>query len=290
MQLFGSRVPGAVRRRRRDHLDGAHQAPAAARARLHATSTTARSPSPGGKHAQLNPDAQMRKPMTLDDYLRSRWVAEPLRLFDCCPNTDGGGACIVTSHGARARSGEAAGPHPRRRAVALVRDHPPARLRRRAHGAAARAAELAYAHGRRDAAGHRRRAALRRLHAARHPRPGRLRLLHAGRGGRLHRRRQPRPGRRAAVATPPVACISEGHLSGFGHIREGVRQLRGECGARQVHDAELCLVTGYGGAPHEAPPTVSYSAWLVCWRDEEVSAGRCSPVWRNPCPVPRRTR
>ena len=39
----------------------------------------------------------MKKPMTLDDYLRSRWVAEPLRLFDCCPNTDGGGACIVTS-------------------------------------------------------------------------------------------------------------------------------------------------------------------------------------------------
>ena len=24
-------------------------------------------------------------------------MAEPLRLFDCCPNTDGGGACIVTS-------------------------------------------------------------------------------------------------------------------------------------------------------------------------------------------------
>ena len=39
----------------------------------------------------------MRKPMTLDDYMASRWVAEPLRLFDCCPSTDGGGACIVTS-------------------------------------------------------------------------------------------------------------------------------------------------------------------------------------------------
>jgi acetyl-CoA acetyltransferase len=57
------------------------------------------------EHARLNPDAQMRKPMTLEDYLNSRWVAEPLRLFDCCPSTDGGGACIVTS---RARAGDLA--------------------------------------------------------------------------------------------------------------------------------------------------------------------------------------
>src|SRR6185436_17469014 len=49
------------------------------------------------KHARMNADAQMKKPMTLDDYLNSRWVAEPLRLYDCCPSTDGGGACIVTS-------------------------------------------------------------------------------------------------------------------------------------------------------------------------------------------------
>jgi len=42
-----------------------------------------------------------------------------------------------------------------------------------------------------------------------------------------------------------------------------VRQVRGTADERQVPDVELCLVTGYGGAPHEAPPTVSYSALIL---------------------------
>jgi acetyl-CoA acetyltransferase len=47
--------------------------------------------------AQMNPRAQMRKPMTLDDYHASRWVVEPLHLFDCCLVSNGGVAVIVTS-------------------------------------------------------------------------------------------------------------------------------------------------------------------------------------------------
>ena len=45
----------------------------------------------------MNPHAQMRKPMTLEDYHASRWIVEPLHLFDCCLVSNGGVAVIVTS-------------------------------------------------------------------------------------------------------------------------------------------------------------------------------------------------
>jgi acetyl-CoA acetyltransferase len=47
--------------------------------------------------AALNPRAQLRDPITLDDYFNSRWIAEPFRLFDCCLVSNGGIAVIVTS-------------------------------------------------------------------------------------------------------------------------------------------------------------------------------------------------
>jgi acetyl-CoA acetyltransferase len=49
------------------------------------------------KHACLNANATMRKPITLDDHQNSRWIVEPLRLLDCSLVSDGGGAYIVTS-------------------------------------------------------------------------------------------------------------------------------------------------------------------------------------------------
>lgn len=48
--------------------------------------------------ANQNPVAEFRgKPMTLEDYHRSRWVVEPFHLFDCCLVSNGGLAVIVTS-------------------------------------------------------------------------------------------------------------------------------------------------------------------------------------------------
>ena len=49
------------------------------------------------KWAQMSPWAQMKAPMTMDDHHNSRWIAEPLRLLDCCLVSNGAVAVIVTS-------------------------------------------------------------------------------------------------------------------------------------------------------------------------------------------------
>jgi acetyl-CoA acetyltransferase len=47
--------------------------------------------------AVLNPLAQLRTPITIEDYHASRWIAEPFHLLDCCLVSNGGIAVIVTS-------------------------------------------------------------------------------------------------------------------------------------------------------------------------------------------------
>jgi len=54
------------------------------------------------RHASLNPVAKYREPITVEDVLASRIVSSPLHLLDCCIISDGGGAVVVTSV-ARAR-------------------------------------------------------------------------------------------------------------------------------------------------------------------------------------------
>ncbi len=49
------------------------------------------------RHAGFNPMAQYRDPLTIDDVLGSKLVADPLHKYDCCVVSDGGGACVVTT-------------------------------------------------------------------------------------------------------------------------------------------------------------------------------------------------
>ncbi len=51
------------------------------------------------RHASTNPAAwYYERPLTLDEHQQSRWIVEPvLRLLDCCQESDGGVAIVVTS-------------------------------------------------------------------------------------------------------------------------------------------------------------------------------------------------
>jgi acetyl-CoA acetyltransferase len=198
------------------------------------------------KHSRMNPKAVMReKPLTMEDYLASRWVSEPMRLYDCCLETDGACAVIVTST-ERARDlakppvavlGAAEG-HP------YPADDIPARtdmLKIGLHDAGPRAlAEAGVQAASADLLGIydcftwtvlwqiEALGLCRRGEAKDWVRGGRIEL-----GGEM-----------------PInvngGLLSEAHVWGLNNVVEVVRQLRHDAGARQVADAELAIVTGYG--------------------------------------------
>ena len=73
------------------------------------------------EHAVKNPRAFFyQKPLTLEEYRNARPIVDPLRLYDCCQETDGGAACVVVSP-----------------EMAKKLPHPPAIIRAVAQGAGA---------------------------------------------------------------------------------------------------------------------------------------------------------
>ncbi len=46
-------------------------------------------------HGSLNPKAHFQKEITLEQYLKAPMVADPLGLYDCCPQTDGAAAAVI---------------------------------------------------------------------------------------------------------------------------------------------------------------------------------------------------
>ncbi len=84
-------------------------------------------------NAGFNPDAQAREPITIDDVLGSRMIADPFSALQCCLRSDGGAAAVLVAEDrvADLPGGTGVGPGRRRARVARV-DGPVGRLH---HGA-----------------------------------------------------------------------------------------------------------------------------------------------------------
>src|SRR5574337_59569 len=198
------------------------------------------------KHAQLNPAALMHgKPLTMEDYLASPMIASPYRLLDCSLETDGAAAFIVTS-AERARElrqkpvwimgGASAQPYP---AVEIVNRPDFHRI-----GLSTAAPEPF------------------RIAGVSHDEIDFAQIYDCftfeviqqieeagfcgrGEGGAFVENGGIELGGRLPVNTHG-GLLSQAHVLGISHVVEAVRQLRGEAGARQVEDAEIGVVTGWG--------------------------------------------
>jgi acetyl-CoA C-acetyltransferase len=49
------------------------------------------------RHAARNPNAHLRKETTIEEVMASRYISWPVKLFDCCPQSSGGGAMVLAS-------------------------------------------------------------------------------------------------------------------------------------------------------------------------------------------------
>jgi acetyl-CoA acetyltransferase len=200
------------------------------------------------RHASLNPRAQMRQTITIDNHQASRWVAEPLHLLDCCLVSDGGRALIVTSaeHARNLKK-------PPVYVMGMGQGHPfadPLRRRVMTVTGAVASGKTAFAM------------------AGITPReidvcaiydafsfvvPLQLEDLgfcRKGEGGAFIGGGRIGMGGELPTNTSG-GLLSEVYLQGWVGTHEMVSQLRGECGERQVSGAETGLVTSSGGVLSE---------------------------------------
>ncbi|MEX1255394.1 MAG: lipid-transfer protein [Dehalococcoidia bacterium] len=206
------------------------------------------------KHAATNPHAMMYgRPITLEDHQSSRWIAEPLRLLDCCLDTDGACAAVVVSaERAKALKGvpayiaaAAQGTGSRTEMMTSYQRESLARLEESESTAREiyRVAELepkdidvAEIYDPFTPM------VLMQLEAYGFAAPGQAPAL-------FHDGSLELDG--AMPFNTHGGHLGDGYLHGFGHIVEGVRQIRGTA-VNQVPDVKTCLVTSGVGVPTSA--------------------------------------
>ena len=196
--------------------------------------------------ANLNPDAFMRGPLTIDDVLSSRMVSSPLTVRDCCLVTDGGAALVMTS-AARARDlpkkpvyllgAAAATTHMNIVAMPTLTETAAQDSGRRAFAMAGLKPSDIDVVELYDAFTINTILFLEDLG-----------FCKKGEGGAFVTNGAIAPGGRLAVNTNGggLSCVHPG-MYGMFTLVEAVQQLRGEAGLRQVKDAQLALCHGNGG-------------------------------------------
>jgi len=195
-----------------------------------------------------NPKAQFQKEITIDDVLNSFMVCQPLQLYDCCPFSDGGSAVILASE-AKAKKltkqpvfvagvGQASAGN-----LLSQKEYLP-RLRSR---------ELAAAQSYKMAGLSPRDIDVIELHdcfsIATIIALESLGLFELGKSGEAIEKGETRIGGRLPV-NPSGGLKAKGHpigATGTAQVYEIVRQLRGECGERQVEGAEVGMTDTLGG-------------------------------------------
>ncbi len=198
------------------------------------------------QHAQRNPAAVMYgRPLTLDDYMASPMLADPYRVLDCCLETDGAAAVIVTSE-ERARdlpatsvaivSGASGQPYPADE-ITNRRDFFNTGISIAAPQAFGRAGikpaevDIAMVY---DCFTFE---VLQQLEE--------MGFCKRGEGGEFVEDGRIAPGGELPVNTHG-GLMAEAHVLGMNHIIEAVLQLRSAAGERQVANTKTVVVTGWG--------------------------------------------
>ena len=196
--------------------------------------------------AQLNPEAFVRDPLTIDDVLNARMYCDPLSVLDCCLVTDGGGAFVMT-RADRARDLQKApiyvlgsGMAAWHRSVSSMEDLTVTPTRE----AGARAFAMAgLGPSDMDVAQLYDAFTINTILAIED-----LGFCPKGEGGLFVQDGAIAPGGRLPVNTNGggLSCVHPNMYGAFAII-EAVRQLRGICGERQVQRAATAVVNGNGG-------------------------------------------